>query len=105
MNREDFATPVIRFEVQGMKHSIMVALTEANLKLDRDMRAAVEAACEPSRVAQVLREEAWRCTQEALKDAVRNWFLYTEDGQGVIRDEVAKRLRETYGLDDVPPKD
>jgi predicted transcriptional regulator len=91
--------PIVRFEVEGMKRSIIAALTEANLRLDEDMQRAVELALEPARVRQVLQEEAWRCTQEALKDAVRSWFLHSHDGQHVLKEEVAKRLRETYGLE------
>ena len=88
--------PVIRLEIQGMQHAIHAALTSELVKLDADVKRAVEVACAPENVNRILNEQVQQQIELALKDAVHHWFLHTEDGQGLIKREVADYLSTYY---------
>lgn len=96
MNEPGF--PVVTLQVEGFRRTIHAALMERNLKLDEDLKQAVDRACDPENVKQVIYDTARMHVEEALKGAVKHWFTHTTDGQKVIRDEVARQMETWYGL-------
>jgi hypothetical protein len=79
--------PIIRFEVEGMKHSISVALTEYAVKMDADIQAAIEAACTPEHLLRVIKDKAQSVIDRTIAEEVERFFRYGA-GRAVIANAV-----------------
>ena len=89
--------PIIRFELEHMKHAIMVAVSEHQVKMDSDMRAAIDAYCTPENIARIIHEAAWRALDAAIKEEVDTFFRRGDGRKAVaaaVREAILKR--ETY---------
>ena len=85
--------PIIRLEVQGMKHSLAVALTEYTLQFDETLQAAIEAYCTPENIERIITYETQKTLDTVIREEVKRWFVRGE-GREVIRAAVEKRLSE-----------
>ena len=83
--------PIIRLEVQSMKHSIMVALTEHQAQMDEDIQKAVEAYCTDENISRVVRAAATAEMEQAIKEEVGAFFKYG-DGRKAVRAAVRDGL-------------
>lgn len=83
--------PVIRLEVQGMKHTMQVAVTEYLAKMDEDIQRAVETVCTPENVAQIIRTHAQAAIDDVLKREISNYFLYGQ-GREAVKAAVTAQL-------------
>jgi hypothetical protein len=79
--------PIIRLEIEGMKHTIMQAMTQYVAQMDSDIQAAVERACRPEVITVLIEETARREISKAVTDSVEAFYRYGE-GHAVIRDIV-----------------
>ena len=99
--------PLIRFEIEGMRHSLRIALMEHQVKMDSDMRAAIDAYCTPENIARIIRESAWRILDVVIKEEVDRFFRYGDGRKAVaiaVREAILRR--ETYTpLDNVDVSD
>lgn len=95
--------PIIRLEVERMRHTMVTALTAASLKLDEDIQRAVEEFCQPEHIAQIIHDETERTLNVVIAEEVQKFFRYGE-GRKAVAESVKKRLMEatTYTpLDEV----
>ena len=92
--------PIIRLEVEGMKHSIMTALLESQAQIDADIVAAAEAYCTEENISRVVREATSSAMDRVLKDEVRSFFEYG-NGRTAIRRAVLESLSSK--VDEVTP--
>lgn len=98
----DSPFPIVRLEVQGMKHAIQTALMDHQQQLNRDIAAAVDAYCEPENLAAVVQGEVHRVLESVIKEEVQKFFRYGE-GRKVVADAVKAKIlaNETFTpLDD-----
>lgn len=85
--------PTIRLEVDRLKASIIAAFTEEAVRLDADIRAAVEAYCTPENISRVLDSAVRDTLDRAIKDEVESFYRYGA-GKSIVRDAVVKRLSD-----------
>jgi hypothetical protein len=86
------STPIIRLEVEGMKHGILVALSEYAAKVDADIQAAVERYCQPENIARVVQAAAERSIDIAIKEEIDRFFRFG-DGRRAISAAVEEQLK------------
>lgn len=83
--------PLIRIEVETMKQSIIHAFNKQMLGLDEMFKVALDDACQPEKVQNILTEAANKYIQEALKLETERYFLFGE-GRKYISEKVKKKL-------------
>ena len=85
--------PVVRLEVEYMKHAILQAFTEHTLKVDADVKAAVERFCRPENIQEIVGKAVDDTLKAVINDEIGNFY---RDGAGreAIKRAVAKRLDE-----------
>jgi hypothetical protein len=95
--------PIIRFELEGMKRTMVTALAQHQKLMDQDIQDAVNSYCTPENIKRVIHEAAFRALDHAIKEEVDKFFRYGE-GRKQIAEVIKEKLlkKETYGpLDDV----
>lgn len=83
--------PIIRFEVEGIRRTLLVALTEYQAQMDADLQAAVEEFCKPENLNKVIQGLAMKAIETSLRDEVDNFFRFG-GGRKVIAEAVQNRL-------------
>lgn len=97
--------PIIQLKVEGMKHTIMAALTEHSAQMDQDIKQAIEEYCTPENLARIVRDAAHAQLTAAIKEEVRVFF-WNGPGRKAVAEAVKESIlkNENYTpLDDVPP--
>lgn len=85
------SVPFVRLEVEGMKTSIICALSEYTAKMDADIKKAVELACTPDHVKEVLYAAVGRELKNAIDAEIKNFFAFG-DGRAAIKAAVEDKL-------------
>ena len=85
--------PIIRLEVDRMKHTLITALSDYQARLDSQLLASIEAYCTHDNIARVIDDQVRNTLDLIIREEVRNWFSYGA-GRAFIRQAVQKRLDE-----------
>jgi hypothetical protein len=85
--------PIIRIELEGMKHTIAMMLSEHLVQMDADIQAAVDAFCTPENVSKIIADTASKEIEQQIKLAVTRFYTYG-DGQKAIAAAVEQTMRE-----------
>lgn len=85
--------PLIRIEVERMKHTMLHAFNQQTLRLDMMFKEALDDTCQPEKVQNILTEAANRFIKEALETETKNYFTYGE-GRKFIANKVKEKLNE-----------
>jgi len=94
------AIPIIRLELEHAKEAILVAITERMVKMDADIRTAVENVCTPQFVKATLESTVKKVLQEAVDAEVKGFFLYGE-GRKHVKNAINKKLSvDPFGDED-----
>lgn len=88
------AFPVIRLEIEGMKHTVRQCLSEYAARMDSDVQAAINAAITPGNISRIVTESAAREVKQAIESEIRRFFTYDSEGAQFIRHAVDRELRE-----------
>lgn len=83
--------PVIRLEIEGMKHTIMHAMTQHLAQMDADIQAVVENLCTPARILEVITTTAQKEIDQVVKAEVERFYRYGK-GQEAVKQAVARAL-------------
>lgn len=86
--------PVIRLEVEHMKHSIVAALSEYTAQIDEDLKNAVDAFCRPENLKRIIEETVNKELKIEIERQVQNFFRYGA-GQQAIAYAVTQRLEKS----------
>ena len=86
--------PVVRLEVEYMKHAILHAFTEHTMKVDEDVKRAVEYFCRPENIQAIVGKAVNDVLKSAIEDEIRNFFMYGA-GKAALADAVKRRLEKT----------
>jgi hypothetical protein len=89
----DKSIPIIKLEVDHMKHTMMVALSKYTAQLDRNLQEAVERFCTPENLQRIIENEADKQLDIVIREQVRAWFNYGE-GRDVIKRAVEQKLKD-----------
>ena len=85
--------PVIRLELEGMKHSILTALHEVAVGMDADIQQAVNDFCEQGHLRKVIQDAVKREITAAIEKNIASYFRYG-DGNKAIQEMVDKMRKE-----------
>lgn len=88
--------PILRFEVEGMKHSMLLALSNHAVEMDKLIRDAVEQFCTEENLQRVLNEATNRCLKAAIDSEIEQFFRYGK-GREAVKRAVAETLDKRYG--------
>lgn len=97
--------PVIRMEIEGMKASILHAMSQYQIDVDAYVKEALDRITSDDAIQQLVNDEAEKAIEEAVRKEVRDFFAYG-NGRVAIRAAVLARLEEpkrTSGDVDVEP--
>ena len=89
--RDEMSIPVVRLEVQYMKHAILSAFTDLQLKLDEDVKRAVDEFCAPGNVAAIIKRAVDASLKDAIESEIEKFYRYGA-GRAAIAEAVQKRL-------------
>lgn len=89
--------PIIRFELQQLKHTVHMMLSERAVSLDEDIRRAVDDALKPENISRFINEEVSRNLRAAVSDEIRSFFQYSGTGRKAIREAVHEHLEKEFG--------
>jgi hypothetical protein len=84
--------PIIKLEVENMRHTMAFALSKYATELDEILQAALVVYCTPENLERVIQSEATKVLDQVIKEEVENWFMYGE-GRKVIKEAIEKKLR------------
>lgn len=84
--------PIIRLEVEGMKHTMLMALAEHTSKIDASVQQAIEEYCTDENINAIVKEEAKAALDNAVKEEVRNFFIRSNAGRQAVREAVIEHL-------------
>lgn len=91
--------PIIKLEVEGMKYAVLHALTEHAAKMDKSIQQAVESFCTEKNIDNIVREEAHRQLEAAVREEVKNFFGWSGNGRKAVREAVQQYLDERYPVE------
>jgi len=84
--------PIIcRLEVEGMKHSILTALSKYNLQIDEYVNEAVEELCTQENIKRIIDDTVSEIIPRVIKDSLQSLFLY-----GPVREAIDKAIKEKF---------
>lgn len=83
---------LIRLEVEGMKHSMVTALTEHHALISSEIVEAVERYCTKENIESVVRAAAHKALDSALREEVENFFRWPGKGREVVAAAVRAKL-------------
>ena len=86
--------PIIRIEIEGMRQSILAALTERQIQMDEYVSAAINRYATAENLSRVIDAEVESAINSAIKEATASYFKYG-DGRKFIVESVAKRLGDS----------
>jgi len=85
--------PIIRFEIQGMRDTLLHAICDRQLKFDEYIAGAIDSYCDPDNLAKIMRQHVQCELNTAIRESIEGFFRYGE-GRKVVREAVIKRLQE-----------
>ena len=88
--------PVISLELEGMRHSLKVALSEYAVQMDSQLQAAVDSYCEPTHLKAVISTIVANEIDRAVKEEVERFFRYG-NGRYQVREAVNAQLATSNG--------
>jgi len=91
--------PIIKLQLQNMKHSIAHAFHAHHMTVDRDVQEAIERFCDAGHVKRIIEDEVSTAIEWALKEEVRAFFKYGGEGREVIRKAVRLKLLKEEELE------
>ena len=97
-NRKMNHLPVVRIELESMKHTLQVMLQEHAAMLDADINRALESCLSSDAMAQHISAEVERCIKGVVTDAIKSAFGYSSAGRAAIREAVMQRLDEEFPM-------
>lgn len=92
--------PILRFEVERMKHTVSVALMQYAEKMNSDIQRCVEEALDPAEIEKIISAEASRQIKAVIAEEIHRFFYYDEVGSKFVRDAVTQRMREKIAARD-----
>jgi len=93
---DELNVPIIRLEVEGLRRTMFLALTNYAALTDKSIQQAVEEFCTDGHIDAIVRREAKLQLDAALKEEVRKFFLSNGPGRAAVRQAVTEALEQRY---------
>lgn len=88
--------PIIRLEVEGMKHTMLMHLMEYQVQVDAYVKQAIESYCSEENLAHVINKHVKEEMDAAVKAEVRDFFGYGKAGRRAVKEAIEEYLKRTY---------
>ena len=85
--------PVIKIELERMRATLLVALSEYAARMDSDIQTAVDQFCQPDNLKAVIEQVVERELKAAISQEVEQFFRYGAGRQAISR-AVVERLTD-----------
>lgn len=85
-------TPIIKFEIESIKHTLATAINDHLLKLDQEFKVALDKECDPDNIRRILEDQVSKSVEERIREEVDNFFKYGE-GKKIVQQKVIERLK------------
>lgn len=72
MSENGTGIPIVRLEVEGMRHTIQMAVTDHLLNMDVEFRTAVEQAVSTFEFERIVKEEVMHVMRESIRTALQH---------------------------------
>jgi hypothetical protein len=95
MYGRDNGLPVIKLEVERMRQTMLMHLSEHAAKVDADLRAAVDKFLAEGHVTRIINETAAAQLTRTIEEETRKFFSYGEGGR-IIREVVNDALTQSF---------
>lgn len=82
--------PIIRLEIEGMRHAIVAAVGKHLAEMDSDIQVAIENICTPEHVTDIIKKTASAEIDAAIKSEIEQFYRY-----GPGREVIKKAVHET----------
>jgi len=93
-----FNAPIIRLEVESMKHAMVTAFNNQSLNFSKELQLALDRAISPDVIQATIDKAAREVVAQTVDSAVRKWWATSEVAQDLIKQAVTKRLEEEAGI-------
>ena len=91
--------PIIRLELDNLRHSIQLALSNHSLNIDEQVKKAIDQFATEENLAAIIGAEVRKAISSAVSEEVQRFFMYTGRGRMVIREAVTESLNDAYPLE------
>lgn len=93
-------TPIVRLEVEHMKLAILHAFSQRQIEVDAMVKAAIDEACKPAALQNLIDTTTRNVINEAVKREVQEFFSRFGNGGKAIRAAVTEYLDLVYPEND-----
>ena len=93
--------PIIKLEVQHMKHEILIALNKYQLQIDEYIDKELERICSSEYLQHFIAATVEKCVEEGIREEIRNFFAYGKGRQAIadaVKERLERRIKEDKGL-------
>lgn len=93
-------TPIVRLEIENMKHTILVALHEYTDRMDADIQQAIDIACSPENIRRTIENEVQRQVGVILREEITRFYQYgpgRETIRGLVENILTQPDRDKEG--------
>lgn len=77
--------PIIRMEIQGMRETLVAALSEHRALIDRDVQSAVEHFCESDQITLMVSQTVQDTLKKVLAETIQYHFQYGQGREDIDR--------------------
>jgi hypothetical protein len=96
--------PIIKLEVEGMRQTMHMALSQYTLQFDQQIRESLDKFCTPENIAYIINAAANDTLRDVLKQETSNFFRHGAGYEAVL-EAVHKKLTEELRLAKEPAAD
>ncbi len=89
----EISVPIIRLQVENLKHTMFLALTEHAALMDKSIQQAVEEFCTDGHIDAIVRREAQLQLDAVVKEEVGSFFR-NGPGRAAVRQAVTEALEQ-----------
>lgn len=86
--------PILRLELEGMKHSIAMAFTEYHMQVEQDVQEAIKNFCTPENLKGIINQEVQKAVTDCIQSAIKGYFSWGGEGRKAIAPIVEHHLSE-----------
>lgn len=91
-----YPIPIIKLEVEGMRHSIYKALHQYNLEMDSMLKEAIEKYCADENLRYIIGQTVRQTVDQTVKEEIENFFQRSAEGRLIIAEEVRAKLLKDF---------
>lgn len=90
--------PIIRLEVEGMRHAISVALHEHHMEMDASVQSAINEFCNKENIDSIVKSQVKVAMEKLIHEEFNSFFL---SYSSPCREAVRSAIRDSMGRKDV----